>query len=110
MSFHWYISFIVIDFNDLKSLLKNGGKALVTDFKSTKTDNTKEIIESLQLNRRKALFYISTNSNFAVDDLKNMLNEIESCFDKDSKELVCLHLNDSIPKDTFNISILSCGL
>lgn len=105
-----YISFIAIDFNDLNSLLKNGGKALVVDFKSTKTVNIKEIIESLQLNPKKALFNISTNSNFAVDDFKNMLNEIEICFDKDCKELVCLHLSDSIPKDTFNISILSCGL
>lgn len=72
-----YISFIAIDFNDLKSLLKNGGIALVADFKSTKTDSIKEIIESLQLNPKKALFNISTNSNFAVDDFKNMLNEIE---------------------------------
>lgn len=105
-----YISFIAIDFNDLQSLLKNSGKALVAQFKTTKTDNIKEIIESFQLNPKKALFNISTNSNFAVDDFKNMLNEIENCFDKDCKEIVCLHLSDSIPKDTFNISILSCGL
>lgn len=105
-----YISFIAIDFGDLKSLLKNGGKASVAQFKSSKTDNIKGIIECLHLNPKGALFNISTNGNFAIDDFKNILNEIESCFDKDCKEFVCLHLTDSIPKDTFNISILSCKL
>lgn len=105
-----YISFIVVDFNDLKSLLKNSGKAIVATLKTSGISNLKGFVEKRHLKPRGALFYISTNSNFITADYEKILDKIESCFDDDCKEHVCLHLDDSIPKDTFNISILSCGL
>ncbi len=105
-----YISFIAIDYADLKSLLNKSGKTVVATLKSKDISNLKGFVEKLNLNPRGALFNISTNSNFFTPDFKKVLDEIESCFDDDCKERVCLHLDDSIPKDTFNISILVCGL
>ena len=105
-----YISFIVVDFNDLKSLLKKSGKTVVTTLKSKGISNLKAFVEKNNLKPKGTLFYISTNSNFLTADYEKILDEIESCFDDDCKEHVCLHLDDSIPKDTFNISILICGL
>ena len=105
-----YISFIAIDYADLKSLLKGSGEAVVATLKSTGISNLKGFVEKLNLKPKGALFNITTNSNFLAEDFKKLLDEIESCFDDDCKELVCLHLDDSIPKDTFNISILVSGL
>lgn len=56
------------------------------------------------------MFYISANSNFLTANYEKILDEIECCFDDDCKEHVCLHLDNSVPKDTFNISILVSGL
>lgn len=105
-----YISFIAIDYADLKSLLKKSGKTVVATLKSTSISNLKAFVERLHLKPRGSLFNISTNSNFLTSDFKKVLDEIERCFDDDCKEHVCLYLDDSIPKDTFNISILVCGL
>ena len=105
-----YISFIVVDFNDLKSLLKNSGKTVVATLKSSDISNLKAFVEKLHLKPKGTLFYISTNSNFLTANYEKILDEIECCFDDDCKEHVCLHLDDSVPKDTFNISILFSGL
>ena len=104
-----YISFIVVDFNDLKSLLKNSGKTGVATLKSSGISNLKDFVEKLHLKPKGTLFYISTSSNFLTANYEKILDEIECCFD-DCKEHVCLHLYDSVPKDTFNISILFSGL
>ena len=105
-----YISFIVVDFNDLKSLLKNSGKNVVATLKSSDISKLKVFVEKLHLKPKGTLFYISTNSNFLTADYEKLLDEIECCFDDDCKEHVCLHLDDSVPKDTFNISVLFSGL
>lgn len=44
-----YISFIVVDFNDLKSLLKNRGKTVVATLKSSGISNLKAFVEKLHL-------------------------------------------------------------
>lgn len=105
-----YISFIVVDFNYLKSLLKNSGKTVVATLKSSGISNLKAFVEKLHLKPKGTLFYISTNSNFLTENYEKILDEIECCFDDDCKEHVCLHLDDSVPKDTFNISMLFSGL
>lgn len=105
-----YISFIVVDFNDLKSLLKNSGKTVVATLKSSGISNLKAFVEKLHLKPKGTLFYISTNSNFLTANYEKILDEIECCFDDDCKEHVCLHLDNSVPKDTFNINMLVSGL